>query len=211
MILNDEQLAFLRDSTPPSATKLHNCLDTISDLKRQLREAVKVGSVAEMDREGGAYWTKAALDAYVQERLAEHNKSCWCPTCHEPAEHGNEFHAEIHFLNKALVEARKQLEGVQERVDRAEKRGWERCLDLLRASVKGYPDNGGDIDIMTEIEHIVDRAVLAESEEWRKQIEICNARYVAEDEIEGEIDLAKWADYRLAANRAKVLKEAKKP
>jgi hypothetical protein len=36
----------------------------------------------------------------------------------------------------------------------AELRGWQSCLDAVRGSLVGYPNAGGDIEIMTQVERI---------------------------------------------------------
>lgn len=33
-------------------------------------------------------------------------------------------------------------------------KGWQDCLDSVRASLRGYPNAGGDIEIMREVERI---------------------------------------------------------
>jgi hypothetical protein len=37
--------------------------------------------------------------------------------------------------------------------------GWNACLDSIRASLREYPNVGGDIEIMKEVERIEKRAI----------------------------------------------------
>jgi hypothetical protein len=46
--------------------------------------------------------------------------------------------------------------------------GWQECLDSVRGSLRGYPDCGGDVEIMREIERIVAQRI-AEYNKQRKE------------------------------------------
>lgn len=49
-------------------------------------------------------------------------------------------------------------ERVVERVKEAFQSGWNCCLIEIRASLKNYPDSGGDVEIMKAIDEIVMRS-----------------------------------------------------
>lgn len=52
----------------------------------------------------------------------------------------------------------------RDRTREAEFKGWTECLRMIRDSVEGYPNAGGDIEIMTAIQNIAQEAAHAEDE-----------------------------------------------
>lgn len=61
--------------------------------------------------------------------------------------------------NSAVIRAKRALSESPSAVlaerDRAQQlKGWQDCLDSVRGSLRGYPDCGGDIEVMREVERI---------------------------------------------------------
>lgn len=50
----------------------------------------------------------------------------------------------------------------------ARKAGANWMLDTIRGSFRGYPDHGGDIEIMTKVDDLLREARLAEAEWWHE-------------------------------------------
>jgi hypothetical protein len=61
---------------------------------------------------------------------------------------------EIHDLRNQLMNAQQQIAELQKERDRAA----GEMLDRVRASLREYPNGGGDIEIMREVERIVNEA-----------------------------------------------------
>ena len=53
-----------------------------------------------------------------------------------------------------LIEEELAIEQMCNAHDLGQEEGWRDCLDAVRASIVEYPNGGGDIVIMTEIERI---------------------------------------------------------
>ena len=70
------------------------------------------------------------------------------------------------FLNKWLSDILEEDDhdtferDVSALVSTAEQHGWQQCLASVRGSVRDYPNAGGDIVIMTEIENIENAAAM---------------------------------------------------
>lgn len=52
-----------------------------------------------------------------------------------------------------------QMETLKNVIKDAEFRGWCDCLGSVRASLKSYPNGGGDIEIMEQVERIRQEAI----------------------------------------------------
>jgi hypothetical protein len=52
----------------------------------------------------------------------------------------------VHLTIKELEEERKNHEII----------GWQDCLDSVVGSLRGYPNHGGDIDVMHEVERLIE-------------------------------------------------------
>lgn len=55
------------------------------------------------------------------------------------------------------------IESTQQALDYADA-GWCNAIESVRGSLRAYPDSGGDIEIMREVERIVDAARCEERE-----------------------------------------------
>lgn len=51
--------------------------------------------------------------------------------------------------------------GVMDGISLGRIEGWQDCLRMVRGSIKGYPDHGGDQAIMDAIQKIEDAAFIA--------------------------------------------------
>ena len=61
-------------------------------------------------------------------------------------------------LDAAITELNKLEKNVEAWVKEAEFRGWQQCLQSVRGSLRNYPHAGGDIEIMTEVERLLEEA-----------------------------------------------------
>lgn len=122
----------------------------------------------------------------------------------EDEEWGHEIHDQIH----ALIST-DQAAALTERDKKTHYDGACWMLDSIRATLRGYPDHDGDIEVMKEVDRIVaererkavDAAVLEEAEEWGTHFS--GARGIGGYE-------QKWIDDRCAAHRAKLEKSTQK-
>lgn len=82
---------------------------------------------------------------------------------------GNMTGTDIVYCNaaqevRALISPTDRL-ALDRYVEEAEHKGWLDCLRNVQGSIEGYPNNGGDIEIMKGIERIVEEKVLSVSDE----------------------------------------------
>lgn len=89
------------------------------------------------------------------------NRATWRQTLVESMQKDKTL-SEAHRTNRRLALGNYELR--QER-DKATHTGWCQALDSVRGSLRGYPEHGGDIEIMTEVEKIAAAARLAGQEE----------------------------------------------
>lgn len=153
--------------------------EKMADLQRQLAEYEEAAATAMRilleGRPGAAqnavredYPEMARiLDNYVDAKTADLQRQLAGPPTRA------EMQAKIDALEKELADNDRYANAIVTRTDadierriaEARQEGWTHCLDLVRVSIKDYPDNSGDIEIMAAIEGIVAEAVLAEHDE----------------------------------------------
>jgi hypothetical protein len=89
------------------------------------------------------------------------NRATWRQTLVESMQKDKTL-SEAHRTNRRLALGNYELR--QER-DKATHTGWCQALDSVRGSLRGYPEHGGDTEIMTEVEKIDAAARRAGQEE----------------------------------------------